>query len=184
MLRSKWLGLLSLALARLGVCQTVNFAFESSTLTESDITQNPAVAFGNLNGSQALPPNRPQCKVQPEDSDWPSLEEWSALNASLGGALLKPTHAGAACYRSHERYNADQCKFLVEEANKGRFWINDPLSTYTQWTQGNTCNAELEPVGTCTQGGAPTYVVNATEVKHVQMAVNFARNKNIRLIIR
>lgn len=37
---------------------------------------------------------------------------------------------------------------------------------------------------TCTLGGMPSYVVKATNVAQVQLAVNFARNLNIRLIVK
>ncbi|KAL1836192.1 hypothetical protein VTJ49DRAFT_5459 [Mycothermus thermophilus] len=52
------------------------------------------------------------------------------------------------------------------------------------WPQGDTCPLTEDPVGICTRGGYPVYVVNATSVKHVQAAVNFARNRNIRLVIK
>jgi len=37
---------------------------------------------------------------------------------------------------------------------------------------------------TCTQGGYPSYVVNVTNVAQIQLAVNFARNLNLRLTIK
>jgi hypothetical protein len=43
-------------------------------------------------------------------------------------------------------------------------------------------SAKLNATGKCTQGGWSVYVVNATTVK--QIAVNFARNKNLRLVIK
>lgn len=36
----------------------------------------------------------------------------------------------------------------------------------------------------CTIGGYPYYVVNATTVAKIQLAVNFARNLNLRLVIK
>ncbi|KAL2266754.1 hypothetical protein VTJ83DRAFT_6106 [Remersonia thermophila] len=52
------------------------------------------------------------------------------------------------------------------------------------WPQGGTCRLALNTAGECTRGGYPEYVVNATTVKHIQAAINFARNKNIRLVIK
>lgn len=40
------------------------------------------------------------------------------------------------------------------------------------------------PNATCTLGGMPTYVVKATNVAQVQLAVNFARNRNLRLVVK
>jgi hypothetical protein len=52
--------------------------------------------------------------------------------------------------------------------------------------QGLTClpgDADL-PNANCTLGGYPIYVVNARNAWDVQAGVNFARNKNIRLVIK
>jgi hypothetical protein len=54
----------------------------------------------------------------------------------------------------------------------------------SQWASGNSCTPTSQPNSTCTQGGWPVYVVNAGTVRHVQLAVNFARNNNIRLVIK
>jgi len=53
--------------------------------------------------------------------------------------------------------------------------------------QGRTCmppSIFTSPNRTCTIGGYPAYVLNATTVAQVQLAVNFARNKNIRLVVK
>jgi len=40
------------------------------------------------------------------------------------------------------------------------------------------------PSGTCTLGGYPAYVVNASTVAQVQLGVNFARNRELRLVVK
>lgn len=40
------------------------------------------------------------------------------------------------------------------------------------------------PLSSCRIEDFPAYVVNASTVKHIQIAVNFARNNNIRLTIK
>ncbi|KAI1125251.1 hypothetical protein F5Y10DRAFT_11963 [Nemania abortiva] len=124
-----------------------------------------------------------ECKVFPGDANWPSESEWARLNASMNGALLKPKPAASVCYPGPDQ-DPTQCQFLVSGTSSTRFWLDDPLTELTQWTQGSTCVATLTPVGNCTRGGFPEYVVNATTAQHVQAAVNFARNNNIRLIIK
>jgi hypothetical protein len=50
---------------------------------------------------------------------------------------------------------------------------------------GLSCIPTVDPsIGNCTQGTYPEYVVNARSVRDVQAAVNFARNTNIRLVIK
>ncbi|RYC61326.1 hypothetical protein CHU98_g4903 [Xylaria longipes] len=124
-----------------------------------------------------------ECKTFPGDANWPSESEWARLNASIDGVLLNPKPAASPCYPGPD-HDEDRCQFLVNGASSTRFWLDEPLTELTQWTQGSSCVATLAPVGNCTRGGFPEYVVNATTAKHVQFAVNFARDNNIRLVIK
>ncbi|KAI1183167.1 FAD-binding domain-containing protein [Nemania serpens] len=124
-----------------------------------------------------------ECKVFPGDAKWPSESQWARLNASVDGVLLKPKPAASVCYPGPD-YDQAQCQFLVSGASSTRFWLSDPLVELAQWTQGSSCVATPTPVGNCTRGGFPEYVVNATAAKHVQAAVDFARSNNIRLVIK
>ena len=38
--------------------------------------------------------------------------------------------------------------------------------------------------GNCTHGGFPVYAVNVSGVSQIQLAINFARNNNLRLVIK
>ena len=62
--------------------------------------------------------------------------------------------------------------------------MGDPASIMGFWAEGATCVPTNDTSSTCTLGGYPVYVVNATTVRHVQLAVNFTRNNNIRLVIK
>ncbi len=162
----------------------VNFPFETVQLTDGDIGNFSAIAFGNT--SAAPSPSTPgDCRAFPGTPAWPTGDEWTRLDASLGsdGGLLRPLPPGAACYDGPQR-DARQCQFLLFGAFGSRFYIDDPLTVLTTWPQGDTCQPSLLPQGNCTQGGFPVYVVNATTVRHIQAAVNFARNRNLRLVIK
>lgn len=62
--------------------------------------------------------------------------------------------------------------------------VDHPTSIMNPLLQGLTCKPELGPDGKCTIGGYPVYVVNAKNVYHVQLAVNIARNLNMRLVVK
>ncbi|KAL2255431.1 hypothetical protein VTK26DRAFT_3397 [Humicola hyalothermophila] len=160
-----------------------NFPFESVRLTPEDVRDFSAIRPGDLDKAPPLDSTIPRCRAWPGSSDWPSESDWRKLNSSLGGALLRRVPPAAACYPG-EHYDPSTCRWLVNESGQTHFWVDDPLTTLTQWPQGSTCVLAANAEGTCTRGGFPEYVVNATEVKHIQAAVNFARNKNIRLIIK
>jgi len=50
--------------------------------------------------------------------------------------------------------------------------------------QGETCSPQKGNSSTCTLGGFPSYAVKITTVAQVQLAVNFARNANLRLVVK
>ncbi|KAI1807546.1 FAD-binding domain-containing protein [Daldinia bambusicola] len=152
-------------------------------LTQDDIGDFSAIDFGDEATTSLDNSNVAECKVFPGDRDWPSVAEWARLNRTLGGALLRPSPAAAACYQGPD-YDPERCQYLVTNASSSHFWLDDPLVALTEWSQGATCALALDPQGNCTRGGFPEYVVNATTVKHIQAAVNFARNKGIRLVIK
>ncbi|KAK4148374.1 hypothetical protein C8A00DRAFT_39073, partial [Chaetomidium leptoderma] len=127
---------------------------------------------------------RPRCKAFPGDSSWPTAIEWTRLNKTLGGALLNPPPPASVCYATSPNFNAEACSFLINNASRTTFYLDDPVTILSLWPQGNTCLLSQNPTGNCTQGGYPVYVVNATSVKHIQAAVNFARNRNVRLVVK
>ena len=172
---------------RLALCilfvEALNFPYESLPLTERDIENFPAIAFGDAS-SVSSTYQGPRCKIQPGDAAWPSDEQWARMNATVGGRLLKPRPVGEACYPG-PKYNNDTCALLVGDASAARRFLDDPIDLLTTWGEGATCLRLLDTAGrTCTQGGFPVYVVNASSVKDIQAAVNFARNQNLRLVVK
>lgn len=177
-----WRGSLFLAAVHLA-SGVQGLAAYDTQLTPEAIGDFTAVGFASVKRTTSSMP-RPDCKSFPGDKSWPEESEWSRLNKTLGGALLNPLPAASACYSTSPNFNAKTCSFLLNNASRSTFYLDDPLTILTQWPQGNTCLISQNPTGTCTQGGYPVYVVNATNVKQVQAAVNFARNKDIRLVIK
>lgn len=152
---------------------------DSTQLTKDDIGTFAALSFGDTSEVS----DSPSCRAFPGTDDWPSKCEWQHLNKTLQGRLLHPNPPAAVCYEG-EDYDKDACQFLLLNAGDTHFYVDDPLTVLTQWTEGSTCLAELDPAGNCTRGGFPEYVVNVTRVADVQAGVNFARNKNLRLVIK
>ncbi|KAK1758945.1 hypothetical protein QBC47DRAFT_436313 [Echria macrotheca] len=182
--------LLGLVLSWTSLAVCINFEWETIQLNANETVGYEDISFGTSSGGPASPtgPDGRQCKVRPGDPRWPTDKEWARLNATLGkGALLRPLPAAAVCYSSSAAYDAATCA-NISAGRPTRYFVNHPLSVLTDWAEGNTC---VLPAGglrvsnrTCTQGGFPVYVVNATTVRDVQIAVNFARNRNLRLVIK
>ncbi|KAH8198309.1 hypothetical protein TruAng_007511 [Truncatella angustata] len=175
----RWLSLAELV-ALLVPVTCLNFPFESIQLAEDDVKNFNTISFGDP--SQPVPDT--PCRSHPGSTDWPSGAELVQLNSSLGGSLLQPVPLAAACYQGPYQ-NATQCNSLLRNTATSRVYIDDPLTVLTTWPEGDTCPVTATAGSlSCTQGGYPAYVVNATTVKQIQAAVNFARNKNLRLVIK
>lgn len=140
--------LLSLRAAR-----AINFSFEEIQLGTSDVDGFEAVAFGKaFSQHNGTTDDEPECRAFPGTKDWPAEADWSRLNETLDGALLQPTPVASVCYPG-TAYDADRCKYLLRAAGATRFYLNDPLTALTQWTEGNSCLASLNATGSCSQGG-------------------------------
>ncbi|KAF2871952.1 FAD/FMN-containing isoamyl alcohol oxidase-like protein MreA [Massariosphaeria phaeospora] len=157
-----------------------NFPFESIQLEDSDVANNTDIAFGALPAGDKIP-----CKTFPGDADWPSDERWNAFRDSLDGALIKGVPPAAACYKGQYE-DSVKCAAVRRGQSQSNFVKEDPVLPFGQWQLDNPCPVPQgsAPVYTCNITSFPAYVVNASTVKHVQLAVNFARNNNIRLTIK
>ncbi|KAJ5627619.1 FAD linked oxidaseN-terminal [Penicillium lividum] len=63
--------------------------------------------------------------------------------------------------------------------------MNDPTSIILPLYEGRTClPSPYNYTATCKQGAYPAYVVNVSTVAQILLAVNFARNLNLRLVVK
>ncbi|KLU87191.1 hypothetical protein MAPG_06193, partial [Magnaporthiopsis poae ATCC 64411] len=83
------------------------------------------------------------------------------------------------------RYDAEKCAAVVANWTNPYFHEADPTSIMWPLWQGRTCMPTVNGSNsTCTLGGYPAYAVNVSTVAQVQLAVNFARNANVRLVVK
>ncbi|KAF2279265.1 FAD-binding domain-containing protein [Westerdykella ornata] len=168
---------LPLYLAFLTSALAVNFEWETTQLTPEEVNDYYHFRFEE----QQDWPRRRECKAIPDEKDklgiWADFEEW------LEGALLKPAPLASVCYYGLQ-YDAAQCEQLRRSWTSMNLHSNHPSSVMSQWSSGSSCVPTTEPNSTCTLGGYPVFVVNATTVRHIQLAVNFARQMNFRLVIK
>ncbi|KAF2016220.1 FAD/FMN-containing isoamyl alcohol oxidase-like protein MreA [Aaosphaeria arxii CBS 175.79] len=163
----------------------INFPYERTTLKDSDIGNNSDIAFGD----PKKPVSKARCRVYPGDADWPSNAKWDRFNATLGGALIRGIPPSAACYQG-PYYNPTKCNEARRGLSSSLYTGDDPVVPNAPWQLGNPCPIppvglnETTPIYNCNITAYPAYVVNVTTVKHIQQAVNFARNNNLRITIK
>ena len=108
-------------------------------------------------------------RVRPSDPAWPKPTDWAKLKDSVGGNLLEPNALFAAC----ETAPGGMACVDVEKSIRNPFYIGD------------------QPAGTEVSGwlGAwspalSIYAVKARHATDVAVAVNFAREKRLRLVVK
>jgi hypothetical protein len=111
------------------------------------------------------------CKTTPGSSGWPTIEEWSQLNASTDGRLLQPVPPAAVCHPTQAVYNATRCEEVKTHWADEYFHLNDPVSV--EWNNWNNGTCLPDPAFPCSSLGYPVYVINATTATHVKTGLDF-----------
>lgn len=126
------------------------------------------------------------CKTFPGDSDWPSENIWNLFDKLLGNALIPTKPLGAPCYDSQwGEKDAEQCDVIVKNMTNANFISADPTANYWPIFEGRTCQPKNDTSKSqCTLGGYPEYAIKVDNVAQIQLAINFARVANLRLVIK
>lgn len=135
-----------------------------------------------LAASTASHQQRTKCKATPGSPDWPGDASWAALNQSISGRLLRPAPPGAVCHPGQPTYNAAACLAVQAGWLTVEWHTENPISTLSQNVNNNSCLPE--PSVPCSGEGYPIFVINATTSDHVKKGIDFARENNVRLIVK
>ncbi|CAG8948804.1 hypothetical protein HYFRA_00001927 [Hymenoscyphus fraxineus] len=123
------------------------------------------------------------CRVYPGDLLWPNTIIWTQFDVLLGGALIKTVPLAAPCYNG-PHFDPVKCADLTADWQNSNIHAADPTSMMSPVYQGLTCQVTADPTQNCTLGAFPYYAVNAKFVAQIQLAVNFARAANLRLVVK
>lgn len=143
--------------------------------------------FGSANGKSKT---YSRCKAIPGDPQYPNKTTWDMFDRLLGGALEKIVPIGSPCYKNSEynNYDAERCAYLVSNYDKEELYYTDNGALMNPLYYGMTCpipaSGDTAVNGTCTQGGYSEFAVKVSNVAQIQLAVNFARSLNLRLVVR
>lgn len=122
------------------------------------------------------------CRVTPTSPSWPSPSDWAQFNQTLGGALLAPGAPAEACHPDHVAFNTQACAKLQANWNSSQWHSDNPISSLWQNVNDYSClPASITP---CSTSGYPVFVVNASTPNHVKAAVDYARERRLRLNIK
>jgi FAD/FMN-containing dehydrogenase len=108
-------------------------------------------------------------RVRPSDPEWPNAANWEKLKQAVEGNLLRPQQLLAPC---QDESNGGACTALLKDL-RNPFYLGDQVSgtQVSGWLDAWT--------------PAPSaYAVAARNSSHVAAAVNFARDHNLRLVVK
>ncbi len=122
----------------------------------------------------------------PGQDCWPSGPDWAAVDQRLGGGKLIPTTPlAAACYDGPDT-DAATCESVTEGWQSATFRAAHPLG-YAYPVNESCPLVTLEsdtPSADCRLGGSPHYVVNVTTEEDIVQSILFAREKNLRVVVK
>ena len=125
-------------------------------------------ACGRPNGGIEVGNSR-RPRVRPGDADWPDEAQWQTLADQVGGRLISPPSPLAACSTSSD---GDACQEVLSQLGNPYYVGDDPALTQTLgWADAWTSTPS-------------SYVVHAESAADVVAAVNFAREHNLRVVIK
>jgi hypothetical protein len=125
----------------------------------------------------------PPCKASLGSPDWPSVSAWTKLNESISGCLLQPPPPGVVCHPGKPTYNNATCPAVQTGWYTTVFHQANPISNYWNNWNNDSCLPTI-PTGPCSGRGYPVYLVNATCKEDVKKGVDFARENNLRLVVK
>lgn len=126
------------------------------------------------------------CKTFPGDLNWPTKLVWDIFDAFLGGALIPTVPIASSCYDTKwGKKDSTECASVVSNFTNPLFHESDPTSIMWPIFQGRTCMpANNTGAKQCDKGAYPEFAVKVRNVAQIQLAVNFARIANMRLVIK
>ena len=108
-------------------------------------------------------------RVRPSDPSWPSLADWEGLNQAVGGRLVKVESPLAACA---DKPDTPACQELLRNLRNPFFIGDQPWATQsTGWADA-------------WMSAPSVYAVAAKTAGDVAAAVDFAREHNLRLVVK
>ncbi|KAL7803489.1 FAD binding domain-containing protein [Trichoderma aethiopicum] len=126
--------------------------------------------------------NSRKCRYLPGDCEWPKDDEWQTLNATVGGRLISGKPLAQSCYGPAR--DATTCGIIREQWVVDELYCDDPVNVMFPYWLNNSCNPFTTRDGTCILGNLASYAINVSGADDVLTGIKFARDKNIRLIIK
>ena len=131
------------------------------------------------------PAEQARCRCFPGDECWPSKAQWNDFNLTLQGKLIATNPIASVCHNSQfGAYDAEACNHLRSIWDLPETHHVTSSSPMAPFYANMSCDPYTPPDAQCVVGSYVQYAVNATSAGDYQLALKFAREQNIRFVIR
>lgn len=126
-----------------------------------------------------------RCKAIPGDVGWPSTEAWNALNRTVYGRLIATVPLPSVCHlEPFGTYNEDACTAMKTAWLKDQTFLNHAAEVMNPAIQNYSCVPFTPASQPCEMGNYASYSINVTGANDAIAGIRFARENNIRLVIK
>ncbi|KAI1170396.1 FAD binding domain protein [Nemania sp. FL0916] len=127
-----------------------------------------------------------QCRCFPGDECWPSRADWAALNQSVYGALVATVPIGSPCHDTFPgvSYDAEKCGEIQANWPRPELHEKTTHSVMASIFANMSCDPFTARDAPCEIGSYVQYAVNASGAADYIKTITFAKEHNIRLVIR
>ncbi|GAP90162.1 putative FAD binding domain protein [Rosellinia necatrix] len=144
-------------------------------LTCTWLLGSPAVGYTIDSGKTA-------CKSIPGDRNWPSTADWDNLNATVNGRLIATLPIAHVCHAPW--YSKQACDTLRTQWGVAELQTSQPAEFLAPWFQNQSCTPFEAEGSPCNLGNYASYSIEVLSTEDVITGVEFARKKNIRLVVK
>lgn len=125
------------------------------------------------------------CKAIPGDAGWPSTDAWNALNRTVYGRLIATVPLPSVChFEPFGTYNEDACTAMKTAWLEDQTFLNHAAEVMNPATQNYSCVPFTPASQPCETGNYASYSINVTVANDAIAGIRFARENNIRLVIK
>jgi len=137
--------------------------------------------------SAGATPTPASCRCRPTDSCWPTALEWQSLNSSIDGNLIDVRPIGLPCHKPN--FDAVACQGVASKSTNSTWRGIEPgavqMPNWEAWPVTNeSCYVDSSLSLACGQGRVPFFSAEVEKAQHIQLAVRFAKEHNVRLAIK
>ncbi|KAI1806734.1 hypothetical protein F4811DRAFT_508990, partial [Daldinia bambusicola] len=126
------------------------------------------------------------CRCFPGDHCWPSLDEWADFNKTVGGKLISTVPVASPCHDDFPGvgYDSDKCAQIRANWEIPELHMETAHSPMSAFFANLSCDPFTPRDAHCIVGAYVPYAVNASDASDYRKTIAFAKEHNIRLVIR